>query len=90
MKVQITNIANEHIEITTNDIQKFVEVATFDGNIEKCEVFIWDEDGLADKFWLQNAIEEIKERSAEELEEAGDLESALADYFEGHLFADFR
>lgn len=87
--VQITNLDNEHINITTEDISTFVEVATFDGNLEHCEVFVWDENGLADKFWLQNAIEEIEQRSAEELEEAGDQESALENYFEGHLFADF-
>ena len=77
--IKITNINNELIEINSTQEELFNEVATFDGNIDKCEIYT--EDGG----WrnLLNVLKEIEgEIDITEFEN-----EILVNYFENHLFA---
>lgn len=80
--VLITNIANESIEITSNDYQKFLEVIMFDNNRESCEIYNNEKTG-----WISIAtmLDEIEQKEINLYGE--DFESQLENLFDNHLFA---
>ena len=77
--VKITNVNNETIEINATQEELFIDVATFDGNIDKCEIYT--EDG--GWRYLLNDLEEI-EGAIDITEFENEI---LVNYFENHLFA---
>jgi hypothetical protein len=83
--VQITNIANEVVELTHNDFKIFVDVVKFDDNLSKCEIF-FEKSGWV---YLQNQLEEVEGRSIEDIIESDDLDGVLENFFEGHMFTNY-
>jgi hypothetical protein len=78
--VSITNIDNETVTITFNDLDMFKQVIMEDDNWGKCEVYL-DQAGWK---YLRTEVEEIAGKEIEYNSE--DLESYLEDFFRNNLF----